>query len=175
MNDPHITKRGVITTASTAAGVAAILLLNPAGLDLTQIQNSAQDSSSGGSSSSNSSAAGSSASSDGTSASPSSTETDTGSASQGVTDGTYEGDVYQNRYGNVQVSVTITNGAIADITWLQAPSGGESGRISEQAAPILVQEALAAQSANVDSVTGASYTSDDFQSSLQSALDQAGL
>jgi len=38
MNDPHITKRGVITTASTAAGVAAILLLNPAGLDLTQIQ-----------------------------------------------------------------------------------------------------------------------------------------
>lgn len=85
------------------------------------------------------------------------------------------GSTVQTRYGPVQVRVTVvsTGGTdrIRSVTALQLPSGGESGQISSYAGPRLGQEAVAAQGAKVDTVSGASYTSDGYRRSLQAALD----
>jgi uncharacterized protein with FMN-binding domain len=85
------------------------------------------------------------------------------------------GSTVQTRYGPVQVRVTLvsTGGTdrIRSVTALQLPSGGESGQISSYAGPRLGQEAVAAQGAKVDTVSGASYTSDGYRRSLQAALD----
>ena len=75
-------------------------------------------------------------------------------------------------YGVVQVQVTMQNGAITDVQALQLPSGGHSGQVSSYAAPQLRSEALAAQSAQINTVSGATYTSQGYMQSLQSALDQ---
>jgi uncharacterized protein with FMN-binding domain len=82
------------------------------------------------------------------------------------------GKAYDVSYGVVQVKVTMTGKMITDVTPLQLPQGGRSGDISKFAAPQLRREALAAQSANIDTVSGASYTSAGYARSLQSALDQ---
>jgi uncharacterized protein with FMN-binding domain len=88
-------------------------------------------------------------------------------------DGTVAGPVIDMRYGPVQVQVTIAGGRITDVTALELPAGGRSGRISSFAEPNLRSEALTAQSATIDIVSGATYTSDAYAQSLQSALDQA--
>lgn len=89
-------------------------------------------------------------------------------------DGTYTGSVENAYYGNVQVQVTVSGGKIADAQFLQYPSDRSTSRyINQQAMPILVQEAIQAQSAQVDGVSGASDTSAAFQQSLASALSQA--
>jgi len=88
-------------------------------------------------------------------------------------DGTYTGAVADAFYGNLQATVTIQGGAITDVTFPQAPSNGHSGQVSAQALPLLRQEAIAAQSANVNIVSGATQTSDAFNQSLASALTQA--
>jgi uncharacterized protein with FMN-binding domain len=88
-------------------------------------------------------------------------------------DGTATGSVISTRYGDVQVEVTISGGTIVDVTALQLPDrDGRSRSIASQAAPILREEALTAQSANIDLLSGATYTSDAYAQSLQSALDQ---
>lgn len=90
-------------------------------------------------------------------------------------DGTYTGQSVGTRFGDVQVQVTVSGGSIADVTALHlTDSDGRSVQISNRAAPILKQEVLASQSANVANVSGATYTSQAYLSSLQSALDQAG-
>ncbi len=77
-------------------------------------------------------------------------------------------------YGTVQVRVTVGRGQIADIEFLTLPSGRrESDRINSYAAPILKQETIQAQSAQVQVVSGATLTSRAFRESLQAALDQA--
>lgn len=81
--------------------------------------------------------------------------------------------VFASRYGSTQVQVTITNGRIISVTALQLPTGGRSGQISQYVEPVLSSEALSAQSANIDIVSGATYTSEAYAQSLQSALDQA--
>lgn len=78
-------------------------------------------------------------------------------------------------YGDVQVQITIQDGKIVDLVALAMPVGGHSGRISSYVAPILRTQALTAQSANIDGVSGATYTSRAYAQSLQGALDQAGL
>jgi uncharacterized protein with FMN-binding domain len=89
-------------------------------------------------------------------------------------DGTVQGPVISTRFGDVQVQVTISGGAITDVTALQLPSrDGRSQRIASIAEPILRQEALTAQSASIDLLSGATYTSDGYARSLQSALDSA--
>lgn len=89
-------------------------------------------------------------------------------------DGTYKGSVASTRFGNVQVQVTIAAGAITDISALQLPSrDGRSVQIAQIAEPILHDEALTAQSAQIDTVSGATYTSQGYEKSLQSALDAA--
>lgn len=89
--------------------------------------------------------------------------------------GTFPGSVVSTQFGNVQVSVTIANGMITDVTPLQLTNrGGRSVAISNQAAPILRSEVLAAQSARVQNVSGATYTTGGYLQSLQFALDAAG-
>lgn len=90
--------------------------------------------------------------------------------------GTYTGAVESTRFGDVQVSVTVTDGTISDVTPLHlTDSDGRSVQISNRAAPVLRQEVLSAQSASVQMVSGATYTSEAYLASLQSAIDQAGL
>lgn len=89
-------------------------------------------------------------------------------------DGTYTGDVVDANYGNVQVSATIVNGKITNVQFLDYPHDrSTSQKVNSRATPILASEAIQAQSANVDAVTGASFTSAAFVQSLQSALDKA--
>ncbi|MGU3409012.1 FMN-binding protein [Microbacterium sp. M1A1_1b] len=139
-----------------------------------------QPSTSSGSSTSNgSSASGSGTSSGGTSSgSGTSGGTSSGGTSSGssTASGTFTGTTAQTRYGPVQVQITVAGGKITEVTALQLTNdGGRSVAISQQAAPILRQEALQAQSAKIQAVSGATYTSDGYVTSLQSAIDQAGL
>ena len=91
-------------------------------------------------------------------------------------DGTYTGTSVSTRFGDVQVEVTIGGGQITDVTALELTDKEQkSVSISDRAAPLLRSEVLAAQSADVSTISGATYTSDAYLSSLQSALDQAGL
>jgi uncharacterized protein with FMN-binding domain len=89
-------------------------------------------------------------------------------------DGTYTGNVADAYYGNVQVRVDISGGKITAVAFLQYPNDRDTSRyINAQAMPMLTQEALQAQSANIDGVSGATATSDAFVESLSSALTQA--
>jgi uncharacterized protein with FMN-binding domain len=89
-------------------------------------------------------------------------------------DGEYTGDSVDAYYGNVEVKAIISGGKLADIQFLDYPQDrGTSVRINSNALPILRQEAIAAQSANVNGVSGASETSPAFIQSLASALNQA--
>ena len=88
---------------------------------------------------------------------------------------TVDGPVVDTRYGPVQVEVTVANGKISSVTAIALPSGGRSGMISSYVEPILSGEALSAQSAQIDLVSGATYTSMGYERSLQAALNQAGI
>ena len=89
-------------------------------------------------------------------------------------DGNYTGSTADAYYGNVQVAVTIMGGKITDVKFLQYPdTHSTSVEINQQAIPYLKQEAIQAQSANVQIISGATFTSQAFQQSLQAALSQA--
>ena len=93
--------------------------------------------------------------------------------SNGSFSGQLTGQAVDIPFGTVQVKVTMQNGKITDVQALQLPRGGHSGQISSYAAPQLRSEALRAQSANIDTISGATYTSQGYAQSLQSALSQA--
>jgi uncharacterized protein with FMN-binding domain len=79
-----------------------------------------------------------------------------------------------NRFGDVQVQAVFVGNKLVDVLPVVLPSDRpRSQRISDAAAPILRQEALAAQGARIQLVSGATYTSEGYAQSLQSALDQA--
>ena len=100
--------------------------------------------------------------------------TATGSSSGKLANGTYQGAVEQTRYGPVQVEVTVAGGKITEVKALQLTNADpRSEQISNQAAPILRSEVLKAQSASVATVSGATFTTDGYLTSLQSALDKA--
>jgi uncharacterized protein with FMN-binding domain len=84
------------------------------------------------------------------------------------------GDTVGTQYGPVQVRLTVSGGRIVTAEAVRAPSGGRSTEINGSAVPRLNQEAVAAQSARIDAVSGATYTSEGYRKSLQSALDRAG-
>jgi uncharacterized protein with FMN-binding domain len=87
---------------------------------------------------------------------------------------TVTGDPSDNRYGTVQVQVTLQGSQIMDVVALQMPDSHQrSVEISQQAEPILRQEALQAQSAQIDIVSGATFTSQSYVQSLQAALDRS--
>ena len=84
---------------------------------------------------------------------------------------TIEGDPVGTPYGAVTVTITVTGDKVTDITAV-LPTAGESGPRSADAGPKLRKQALAKQSAALDSISGATYTSEAYKESLQSALDQ---
>jgi uncharacterized protein with FMN-binding domain len=100
----------------------------------------------------------------------------TGSGSSTTTTTTVTGSAASTRYGPVQVELTIANGTITAVDVVEYPeSNGKDQQINARALPILVSETLKAQSAKIDMVSGATYTSDGYLTSLQSAIDKAGL
>jgi uncharacterized protein with FMN-binding domain len=89
--------------------------------------------------------------------------------------GTASGDAVDTQYGSAQVRVSVKNGKIVTIDALQLQGNDpRSVQISSSAEPVLKQEALTKQSADVDAVSGATYTSASYTQSLQSALDKLG-
>jgi len=86
------------------------------------------------------------------------------------------GTTVQTPYGPVQVAIVVENGVLVDVAALQLPGGNrESDSINSYAAPLLEEMALQAQSAQIDVVSGATFTSAAYAQSLQAALDQVGL
>ena len=89
-------------------------------------------------------------------------------------DGTYTGSEADAYYGKIQVAATIQNGKISDVKFLQYPNDrANSLKVNGRAMPLLKSEAIAAQSAKVDGVSGATFTSGAFMLSLAAALAQA--
>jgi uncharacterized protein with FMN-binding domain len=88
--------------------------------------------------------------------------------------GSFTGPDVPNRYGDVQVRVSVVNGRITDVKAVQLPSDrAQSAYISQVAGPLLRDEALQAQSAKIDVISGATYTSESYAQSMESALQQA--
>jgi uncharacterized protein with FMN-binding domain len=161
-----IPKRGAIALFLTIAGLALLLSFKtPATTTLTVIQAAAPAST----------AADALAAADPT-ADPAAAATTAAAATQATTStvsGTYTGTAVQTRYGTVQVQISVQSGKITDVQILQYPSADpHSSQISQYALPTLISETLQAQSAQISSVSGATYTSQGYLSSLQSALNQ---
>jgi uncharacterized protein with FMN-binding domain len=95
--------------------------------------------------------------------------------SAGYADGEYLGTAEYTEWGDVQVHVTISDGAIVEVEAIQYPTGRRSSAINGQAVPMLEAEAIQLQTADLDVVSGATYTSRTYADSLQAALDQAAL
>ena len=99
-----------------------------------------------------------------------------GGSGSGAQPTTATGDVAQTQWGPVQVELALKSGTITDVSVLQYPSGNpQDDQINSYALPILIQNTLDAQSAQIDMVSGATVTSVGYVQSLQSALDQAGM
>jgi len=97
-------------------------------------------------------------------------------ATKTAVSGTFTGDAVDTRFGAVQVRITISNGKITNVTAPQYPTESfRDQQINAQAIPWLEQQTIAAQSANIQGVGGASYTSEGFYQSLVSALSKAGM
>lgn len=101
---------------------------------------------------------------------------DSGTTDSADTATTYDGSVAQTRWGPVQVSITVTAAEIVDVEILQVPNSNHRDvEINNHAVPILIEETLGAQSADIDTVSGATVTSDGYRESLQAAIDEAHL
>ncbi len=102
--------------------------------------------------------------------------TTSGGATSGGAASTVTGAAVQTRWGPVQVQITVASGSITDVAAVQHPTGNSRDQqINDYALPVLAQEAMAAQGARIDHVSGATVTSDGYVQSLQSALDRAHL
>ncbi|MFD8815543.1 FMN-binding protein [Streptomyces sp. NPDC059627] len=164
LNKNRPLRRIMLASAATVSGIVMLLALKPHTAP-TVIAGSAAPAPSAAASAS----PGASSGSGGSGGSGKS-----GSSSAGTR--TVTGDTVQTRWGPVQVKVTIKSGRITDVTAVQYPTENpRDQQINSYAIPQLRSEALAAQSASIDTVSGATYTSQGYQQSLQSALDSAGL
>jgi len=155
------------THSFTAAGVpAAVSTIGPGASG-----SGTSDSGTSGSGTSGSGTSGSGSSS--VSAAPSATSKPRSASSAAKT---YTGDAVDTRFGPVQVQITVQNGTVTAVNATEYPQNDpRDQQINSYAIPQLNQEAMAAKSASIDMVSGATYTSAGYISSLQSALDQAGL
>ena len=89
---------------------------------------------------------------------------------------TVVGSLASDQYGSLQVKLTIRAGRISKVGFTSfVANDGHSAGIDQSAAPILIQETVAAQSAHIQGVSGATYTTGIYEQSLQSAIDKAGL
>jgi len=154
------------TSTSSAGGLAAPIVAQAG---------ASNGAGSSGSSGSSGPSSGSGSSGSGSSGSGSSGSSGSGSGSSSSTK-TYAGDTAMTQWGPVQVQITVAGGKVTDAQTLQVPSGNRRDQeINSYAVPILNQEVVAAQSANIDMISGATVTSDGYLQSLQSAFDKAGL
>lgn len=96
-----------------------------------------------------------------------------GSGGSGLKNGTFTGAASSNEYGTIQVTLTVSGGRLTDVRATYPTSPSRTAQINARAIPALRQEALAAQSAQVSAVSGASFTSASYQASLRSALAAA--
>jgi uncharacterized protein with FMN-binding domain len=168
----HTSFAGPLAATSTASAYSAGTLA-----DRTTSGSSAAPSSGGATSGSTGSGSGAGSGSTSTNGgSGSSGSGSTGSGSSSTATSTVTGDTAQTQWGPVQVELSVAGAQISGVTVLQYPSGNSTDtQINNYALPILVNETMSAQSANIDMVSGATYTSTGYQQSLQSALDRAGL
>jgi uncharacterized protein with FMN-binding domain len=160
-------RRAVLAFGSTVAGLILLLSFR----SHTATPASAGVSAAGTSSKSSAGAAG-----NGSAAAPSASPSAAGGATGGTTAGgkVVTGAVINGPYGPSQVAITLSGGKITKVTVLQHTDDGEnSQQIDGNALPKLTAETLTAQSAKIDAVSGASYTSAGYIKSLQSALDKA--
>lgn len=99
-----------------------------------------------------------------------------GSGSTSGVSGTYTGSVVQTRWGPVQVRIVVAEGRITEATAVRYPSANRHDqRINAEALPELNAQAVARQSADLDSISGATVTSSGYMTSLQAAIDKANL
>jgi len=181
----RIPVRGAVGLGMTAASLAMLLSLRAPGTTEAQFSLLATDPSTGTSSSDGvtalafASPSASAAPSRGPAVDPSASRTSrsvsptTAATATTAASVTLVGDPVSFRFGTVQVQVTVENGVITSVQALQLPDGDRhSVQISQQVEPLLADEALAAQSARIDTISGATYTSRAYAQSLQSALDQ---
>lgn len=99
-----------------------------------------------------------------------------GSSGGSAGSGTFDGSVAQTRWGPVRVRITVSAGKITKVDAVQVPDGNfRDQQINDHAVPILAQRTIQAQSAQIDSVSGATVTSDGYRESLQAAIDAAHL
>ncbi|MFE5585655.1 FMN-binding protein [Kitasatospora sp. NPDC056531] len=161
-------RRAVVTGAATAAGVVLLLSLKPhQAAGPAPVISSGAGSSGSDSGSASDSGPGSTGASSAPSAAPA-------PASSGGTTRKISGDTVNTRYGPVQVQVTLAGSRITAVDVVKYPTEERRDReINTSALPVLNQEAISAQSAQIDVVSGATYTSDGYVRSLQSALDRA--
>lgn len=171
-----------ILTAGWQFGAQAIEASKVAGVTTSAGLNGTASGGSGsasGSTAAGGAAAGTGSSDTGTSGTSSSSSGSTGSGSQAASssalkNGRFTGTAEQTRYGVIQVQVVVSGGKIADVQTPQLTAfDGRSQMINSEAAPILRSEVLQAQSASVDTVSGATYTSEGYIASLQAALNAA--
>jgi uncharacterized protein with FMN-binding domain len=155
-------RRALITTGTTVAGIVLLLSFKPH--HSTAAKAAASTPRTG-------TQAGPQAGAGGT---PSTAPSSASTAKAGTPSGTYKGDVIDTRWGPVQVEITMAKGRLTAVRVLQVPTRNPRDReISDFSLPQLTQEALAAGNARIDSVSGATYTSEGYIQSLQSALDAA--
>ncbi|RMI90461.1 FMN-binding protein [Streptomyces sp. ZS0098] len=145
MRKSHPVRRAVLATAATVSGIVLLLSLKPA-------SDPGSAEAAGGA--------------------PPAAESVQGGA-RPIGDGTVTGDAAQTQYGAVQVRLTVSGGKITKAEAVQAPKGGQSDQITSNAVPKLNQAAVQAGTADIDAVSGATYTSAGYKESLQSALDKA--
>ncbi len=138
-------KRALLIAGGTVGGLGAVLMITPPNLSKTTL-----------------------IAIDTPVPAPSATPTKSGAT------GSFTGSVANTRYGPVQVKITVENGKIVDAQAVQAPSGSND-RYTQKAVPVLRQQTIAIQSANVQGVSGASFTSYGWYESLASAISKAGL
>jgi uncharacterized protein with FMN-binding domain len=193
-------KRALLIAGGTVGGLGAVLAITPPQLGSTSAINIAGGPVTGTGATSSASASSSSSSSSAATTTTKATATKSAkttksSAAAGVTtapatqapatsaaattsktsiNGTFTGPSINVNYGNVQVKITVVDGRIIDAVAVVAPKG-KNDRWTNMAVPILKAQTLAAQSANIQGASGASYTSYGWYTSLQGALTQAGL
>lgn len=105
------------------------------------------------------------------SAAPSAPSTSVAAAT--YADGTWTGQAVREPWGTFQVEAVVSGGRVTDVVLVAAPQDGHSNRINNRAVPALTQAAVAAQSAQIDMISGATWTSESYITSLQAALDEA--
>ncbi len=164
-------RRAVIVLGSTAAGLAALLSFKTHSVAAADPAPSAPAPSATTPQAAPSSTGSAAAKAGATPKAGTTTQAST--ATQAATR-TVTGTVASTQYGPMQVQVTLAGTKITKVTVLQrTDDGSESDQIDSTAIPMLTSETLAAQSAHIDAVSGASYTSSGYIQSLQSALDKA--